>query len=163
MKKVLISLMIAASIGLVSCGTKDMDMNNNPNTNNPSSTTGEMPNTSEMPNDTTPSEDGNSLNPDMNNSMNMGREDVNNLYTDLNNEIEKQKTNLNADEWEKFKTNFNERLTAVKDTTSDDYRDTTDDLKALFDKYDMAIRDKADLMEVKADDLKTRIEEKLNR
>lgn len=157
MKKVLISLIIAASIGLVSCGANDMDMNNNPNTNNPSSTTGEMPNGS------MPSADGNSLNPDMSNSMNMGSEDINNLYTDLNNEIEKQKTNLNADEWEKFKADFNERLTTAKDTISDDYRDTTDDLRSLFDKYDMAIRDKTDLMEVKADDLKTRIEEKLNR
>lgn len=158
MKKVLISLMIAASIGLVSCGADDMDMNNNPNTNNPSSITGETPNTSDVPNT-----DGNSLNPDMNNSMEMGRSDINNLYTDLNNEIEKQKSNLNADEWEKFKADFNERLTTAKDTISDDYRDTTDDLQALFDKYDMAIRDKTDLTEVKVDDLKTRIEEKLNR
>lgn len=149
MKKLLITLMIVSSIGLISCNTNDM---NNPTTNNPSAPSSDLPNT-----------DDNSLKSDVDNAMEVGKEDVNKLYTDLKNEIERQKENLNSDEWEKFKTDFNEKLTTVKDKTTGELREATDNLANLFDKYDVAIKDKVNLVEVKADDLKNKIEEILNK
>lgn len=149
MKKILITLMIVSSIGLISCNANDMD---NPTTNNPSAPSSDLPNT-----------DDNSLNSDVNNAMEVGKEDINKLYTDLKNEIERQKENLNEDDWENFKTNFNEKLTTAKEKTTGDLKEATDNLGSLFDKYDTAIKDKTNLLEVKVDDLKNRIEEILNK
>lgn len=150
MKKIIIGLMIVFSIGLVSCKEKNIDKPAIDNTKPQSSD-------QSNPDQTTPQSDTDS-------KLQSGKIYINELYVSLKDEVEKQKEKLNPEEWEKFKTDFNNKLNSVKGSVEDNYlNEAVDNLEKLSNEYDTAIREGVDVSKEKITEMKNKIEETLKK
>jgi hypothetical protein len=161
MKKLLIGMLITCSLGLFACGKTNTE---NPSTNN-NSGTGVTDGTNGNTNGTGVTDGTNGTNPNTNGNntpgttMDDSRTSVNNLYTEFKGKVEGGIENIKTEDWETYSTEFKEKLTNMKNTVEDaSIRSTLDDMENLFNEYDTAIREKADVAEDKVEELKTKIE-----
>lgn len=161
MKKLLIGMLITCSLGLVACGKTNTE---NPSTNN-NAGTGVTDGTNGNTNGTGVTDGSNGTNPNTNGNntpgttMDDSRASVNNLYTEFKGKVEGGIENIKTEDWETYSTEFKEKLTNMKNTVEDaSIRSTLDDMENLFNEYDIAIREKADVAKDKVEELKTKIE-----
>lgn len=161
MKKLLIGMLITCSLGLVACGKTNTE---NPSTNN-NAGTGVTDGTNGNTNGTGVTDGTNGTNPNTNGNntpgttMDDSRASVNNLYTEFKGKVEGGIENIKTEDWETYSTEFKEKLTNMKNTVEDaSIRSTLDDMENLFNEYDIAIREKADVAKDKVEELKTKIE-----
>lgn len=154
MKKLLIGMLIACSLGLVACGENDTgnsSTNNNANSNM----------TDEMPNDMDPNAN---MMPEtsLGSDMDEAKRNVENLYTELKSKVDAGIDKVNIDEWNKYKSEFQGEISNIKNTVKDSsLKSTADDIENLFNEYDRAISEKVDVAKDKVEEMKNRIENSL--
>ncbi|MCF0148225.1 MAG: hypothetical protein HUJ77_07485 [Clostridium sp.] len=161
MKKLLIGMLITCSFGLAACGrnnTENPSTNNNSGTGVTDGTNGTGMGENNGMNGTTGAGTPDGTN-NQGTSMDEHRISVNNLYTEFNEKVGGGVENINAEDWDKYSTEFKGKLTNLRNTVEDaSIRSTLDDMENLFNEYDTAIREKKDVANDKVEEMKTRIE-----
>lgn len=168
MKKLLVGMLITCSLGLVSCGKGNTE---NPSTNNNSGMgvtdgtngTGVTDGTEGI----NPNSNNINPNPSANNTpevtMNENKTAVNNLYTELKGKIDGGIENININDWDNYKTQFENEITNLRSNNTNDssLNGTLDDIQNLFNEYDTAIKNKTNLDNNKVKELEDKIENEL--
>lgn len=151
-KKLLIGMLITCSLGLVACGG-----NKNPSTNNNT----KMNDGSGM-NDGTNPNTGNSNTPGtvVGTDIERSRKDIEDLYTDFRSRVENGVDKMDTAEWEKYRTEFENKMNSMGNTIEDaSLRSTMENMRNLFNEYDTSIRNKTDIAKDKVEEMKNKIEE----
>lgn len=164
MKKLLIGMLIACSLGLVACGG-----NNNPSTNDNTKMNdgsgmdngsgidnGEGMNDGTNPNSSNSNTPGTAAGTDIERS----RKDVEDLYTDFRSRVENGVDKIDATEWEKYRTEFENKMNSMGNTIEDaSLASTMEYMRNLFNEYDRSIRDNTEIAKDKVEEMKNKIEE----
>ena len=160
MKKLLIGMLIACSLGLVACGKNDTG-NSSTNNNGNSNMTDEMDPNGNMINEMNPN--GNMMpETSMGSDMDEAKKNVQNLYTELKSKVDAGVDKVKVDDWDKYKTEFQGEISNIRNTVEDaSLKSTVDDIENLFNEYDRAINEKVDVAKDKVEEMKNRIENSL--
>lgn len=150
MKKLLIGMLITCSLGLAACGktnTETPPANNNTGTGMTDGTN------SGNSNSNTP---GTGVGTDIERS----RKDVEDLYTDFRSRVENGVDKIDATEWEKYRTEFENKMNSMGNTIEDaSLASTMEYMRNLFNEYDRSIRENTDIAKDKVEEMKNKIEE----
>lgn len=160
MKKLLIGMLIACTLGLVACGKNETD-NSTTNNNANSDMANEMDPNGNMTNDMNPN--GNIMpESSLENNMDESKRNIENLYTELKSKVDAGVDKVNVDEWDKYKTEFKGEISNIRNTVENaSLKSTVDDMENLFNEYDRAISEKVDVAKDKVEEMKNRIENSL--
>lgn len=171
MKKLLIGMLIACSLGLVACGgnNKNPSTNNNTKMNDGSGMNngsgmndGSGIDSGEGMNDGTNHNTGNSNTPGtgVGTDIERSRKDVEDLYTDFRSRVENGVDKIDATEWEKYRTEFENKMNSMGNTIEDaSLASTMEYMRNLFNEYDRSIRENTDIAKDKVEEMKNKIEE----
>ena len=188
MKKLLIGMLITCSLGLAGCGRADTEnpSNGNPSTGVTDGTNGNGANSSGTSisdgtngngtnnsgagmtdgtngngaTDGTNSNENGTNNQDA--ALNQTRTSLNNLYTEFKGKVEGGVENIKAEDWDKYSTEFKQKLTNLRNTVGNTSMSTTvDDMENLFNDYDKPIREKTDVAKDKVEQMQKKIENEL--
>ena len=183
MKKLLIGMLIACSLGVVACGKNDTNKSANSNSDvgitdgkNPDEKTNETNSngatngtnatgTAEGTNGTGTTDGTNSNQNGTNNqgtSLNETKTSLNNLYTEFKGKVEGGVENITSEVWNKYSTEFKGKLTNLRGTVQDaSMIGILDHMENLFNEYDTAIKGKTDVAKEKVTEMHKKIEEQL--
>lgn len=159
MKKLLIGMLITCSLGLVACGRNPL-ARNNPGSEITDGATGKGVTDGAtgrgFTDETNPNVSGANMPAT---PLNDNRNSMRELYAELKGNVEGGVTNIKAEDWNKFSTDFRGKIGDLRSTVQDDgLRSTIADIEILFNEYDRAIREKSDVAKDKVEEMKTKIE-----
>ena len=143
-------MLITCTLGLVACGKTNTENSSTNNNSNSGVTEGTDSNSAKTPGTA------------VGNNMDEAKKNIENLYTELKSKVEAGVDKIKADEWDKYKTEFEGEISNIKNTVKDSsLKSTVDDMQNLFNEYDKAISEKVDVAKEKVQEIKNKIEDSL--